>query len=139
MIKIKKDSFIVISYVAKLDDGIIFDTSPHFQFVYGDQNVLPELQEVVVDMELGSTKTLTLSPINAYGKYNNELVIPIPKESLPNDFSIKIGDDYIYHTEHDELKKARILREDESYIYFDHNHPLAGKTLQYEITLLEIK
>ncbi len=90
-------------------------------------------------MEQGTTKILSLSPIQAYGNYFIELVIPILKNSLPSDINIKVGDDYIYQTETDELKKARVVEEDEDYLYFDHNHPLAGKILKYEVTLLEIK
>lgn len=141
MSTIKKGDIVTISYHAKLNDGTVFDNSLEgepFQFTYGNQIVLPELEKAVLEMELGETKMIVIPPAKAYGPYNESLVIPIPKHFLPMDFDAKVGQDFVYSTEDNEIIRAKVSLEDDINIYFDHNHPLAGKTLEYEITLLEI-
>ena len=141
MSKIKEGDTVNIQYVAKLKDGTVFDSSPegeYFEFTIGDAGNLPELEETILEMELGETKTLILPPEKAYGKYDEGLVIQFPKESLPENFEIEEGQYILYETDENELKRVKVKDKDEFYLYLDYNHPMAGKTLQYEIKLIEI-
>lgn len=140
MSTIKEGDAAIISYNAKLKDGSVIDRSPldkPFKFIYGIEIVLPELEKAVLEMEIGETKMIVLSPDKAYGFYDENLVIPIPKNSLPKNFEVEVGQDFIYSTE-DEIRRVKVSLEDDINLYFDHNHPLAGQTLNYEITLLGI-
>lgn len=141
MSAVKKGETVTISYNAKLNDGTVFDNCPEgepFRFTYGNQIVTAELEKAIMEMEVGETKTIVLPSANAYGDYDESLVIPIPKRSLPKNFDIKVGQNFVYSTEDNEIIRVKVSLEDDINIYFDHNHPLAGKTLEYEVTLLEI-
>jgi peptidylprolyl isomerase len=141
MPKVKKGDSVKIHFVGKLDDGTVFDTTLEedpFEMIIGDPENLPDLENAIIGMEPGERKTLTLLPENSYGMHDEGLVVSMPKNSVPEDFDLEEGQDFMYETETNEVKHVRVVGKDEENFYFDFNHPLAGKTVHYEILLLEI-
>lgn len=127
---------VTIQYVAKLEDGTIVEKSSLFDCFLGAGELLPELEECLTSMQIGETKTLKLPPEKTYGLYDEELVTAYPKAALPVAFTIQEGQAILYETDEKELKKVKVKKEDREYLFLDFNHPLAGKTLLYEITLV---
>ena len=127
---------VTIQYVAKLEDGTIVEKSSLFDCFLGAGELLPELEECVTSMQQGETKTLKLPPEKAYGLYDEGLVTAYPKTSLPVAFTVHEGEAILYETDEKELKKVKVKKEDQDFLFLDFNHPLAGKTLLYEITLV---
>ena len=82
MSKTKNGDTIKIHYKGKLEDGNIFDNSKERQpleFKVGNGDVIPGIEKGVIGMETGDTKTIEISPDEAYGPRRKDLVIDVPK------------------------------------------------------------
>lgn len=141
MSQVKSGDTVKIHFTAKLTDGTVVDSSvggEPFEFEIGDSEILPELSHAVLDMAVGHTKILHLPPEKAFGVYDEALVVEMPRDSLPNEFDVEIGEFVVYENEEHEVKKVKVVNKDDSFLYFDFNHPLAGKAIDYEIKLIGI-
>lgn len=139
--KAKQGDVVKIHFEGKLEEGQIIDSTigdESYQMTIGDPENLPELENAIIGMGIGEIKEITLSPAKGYGEYDESLIIPVPRDSLPPEFSLEIGQEFVYQTESGEIKKVRLARKDDDNFFFDFNHPLAGKTVIYKIILAEI-
>ena len=130
-----------VHYTGTLEDGTVFDTSRErdqtLDFAVGAGQMIAGFDAWVVGMTEWETKTLTLSPEEAYGERNPELTEVIPREEL-QDFvnagiELEVG-----NTLPTQFGELTILETDEETVTVDVNHPLAGKTLTFEVELVEI-
>lgn len=130
-----KGDEVEILYVGKLKDGTIFDTTEGkapFKFIAGTDKVLEGISNGVINMKVGDKKTIELSPEKAYGQFNNELLVKIPRNKLPE--KVEIGD---VLTDSDQNHWwVRQIADD--FAIVDGNHPLAGQTLIFDIELVKI-
>lgn len=134
-----------VSYIGKFEDGTIFDRSDDhddsFDFVVGSGNVIAGFDTAVRDMEIGDTKTITIPPAEAYGEYDLSNIDKAPLEELPNAELIveNVGKTVYFDDENGGFIEAKIVNVDNGVVTFDFNHPMAGKTLIFEIELLDVK
>lgn len=121
-------------------DGELFEdsaaTGPQ-NVTLGKKQINPAFEEALLGKEEGETVSVTLPPEKAYGKYNKHLVIPVKRSKLNLKSEPKEGD--IIPLELKGVKYAvTILEVKPSKIIIDANHPLAGETIRYEITIVKI-
>ena len=127
-----------IEYVGKLEDGTVFDSTDGrgaFAFEAGSANIIRGMSDAVVGMGVGQEKTVTIPPENAYGDHNTDLVIRIPRERIPAD--AKVGDALSDGNPGGQVWYVTEMTPEETVL--DGNHPLAGKTLIFEVRLIGIK
>jgi len=89
-------------------------------------------------MKLGETKTVTIPPEKGYGPRKEELLIKIDKTELPPDLDPIVGQRIEFTKDKQRLQLA-VTEVGDDVVTFDANHPLAGKTLVFELLLLEIE
>jgi FKBP-type peptidyl-prolyl cis-trans isomerase 2 len=139
---VKNGDKIKVEYEGKLDDGTIFDsTDKHgepLEFEVGSGQIIPGFDTAVIGMEKDEEKEVKLEPCDAYGEPKPELIKQVPKEQLPQDEELKVGM-MLMLTLPNGMQLAAIISEvgDEN-ITLDLNHPLAGKTLNFKIKIIEI-
>lgn len=118
----------------------MFDSSEKsgklFEFTLGKKQVIPGFEKGVEGMKVGEKKNIVIPPEEAYGEYKEDL-----RKSFPvTAFSEKVqqGDlvNLVYEDGREAVARAVLVADDA--ILVDFNHPLAGKTLHFEITLEEI-
>ncbi len=130
-----------VHFTGTLEDGAIFgstiDGEP-FEFTIGEKNMLPGFENAVIGMQKGDTKTITLSPEDAYGAYNEKLVTVMEKSGFPQEINLEIGKRLRVRTQEGKYKMVTIKDFTEDSIVLDENDPLAGKTLTFKIELVEI-
>jgi peptidylprolyl isomerase len=129
-----------IHYKGTLDDGSVFDSSEGKEpltFEVGSGTLIPGLESAVRDMDVGETKTVRLDPHDAYGDVRDELIVRVPKERFPSSIEPEPGLAIQVQTEQGVLP-ARILDISDEAVRIDANHPLAGKDLTFEVSLLEV-
>ena len=140
MTKAKKGDTVKVEYVGKLEDGTIFDSSEHhgkpLEFTIGDGQVIEAFENAFIGMSEGDEKEITISPPQAYGDYNPELVKALPREYFPPDQDIQPGMMFTMKLENGHQIPVRISSVDETTITVDLNPPLAGKTLIFQIKLV---
>ena len=130
-----------VHYKGRLEDGFEFDTSighDPLTFVIGQNDVIQGFEEAAVGMGTGDIKTVSIAPESAYGPFNDELVVDMPREYIPEDINPEIGMMLKVVDNDGHEIPVRVTEVGEDTVTLDANHPLAGKTLIFDIELLEI-
>ncbi len=137
----KKGDNVKIHYTGKLDDGTEFDSSidrDPLQFMLGEGLLIPGFEEAVEGMSPGEKKTIRIPAEEAYGPYIKELVADFDKGLLPPEMSPQLGEELKIEQEDGNIAMVRVIGLTDTTITLDANHPLAGKDLIFDISLVEI-
>jgi peptidylprolyl isomerase len=127
-----------IHYVGRLADGSVFDSSegePPLEFTIGAGQVISGMERSVLGMDAGEVRHAVVPPEEAYGPVEEKRILEIDRARLPaGELEVGMlmeipGSPVLVQVA--ELRGDRVL--------VDINHPLAGKALHFEITLLEIE
>jgi FKBP-type peptidyl-prolyl cis-trans isomerase 2 len=141
MTQAKNGDKVKIHFTGYLEDGTVFgsttDEEP-FEFIIGENNMLPDFEDAVIGMQKGDTKTITLSPEDAYGVYNKKLVSVMEKSGFPQEIHLEIGKRLRVRTQDGKYTMVTIKDFTEDSIVLDENDPLAGKTLTFKIEFVDI-
>ncbi len=130
-----------VHYTGLLDDGTVFDTSvgrEPFDFTIGENTVIPGFENAVVGMKVGDKKTISISAGDAYGEYMDDLVVVINKSQIPPEIDAEVGMVLQVKSENGSSTYVTVTDITGDSVTLDGNHPLAGKSLTFEIELLEI-
>ena len=131
-----------IHYTGSLDDGEVFDTSRlsgepiEFECMAG--TVIKGFDDAVKDMEVGDKKHIHLEPEEAYGPIREELIQTVPVSSVPNAKDLPVGET-VYMQGPSGPFPAQVVSVDDDHVVFDMNHPMAGKPLNFELELVEVR
>lgn len=140
--EVKKGSKIKVEYEGKLDDGTVFDSSEKhgkpLEFEAGSGKVIPGFDKAIIGMKKGEEKEIKLKPEEAYGEPKPQLVKKVPREQLPKDQEIKAGMVLAVGLPTGQQIPARVAKAEEKEITIDLNHPLAGKTLNFKIKVVDV-
>ena len=137
---IKAGDTISVDYTGKLEDGEVFDTSEGrnpLKFTVGAGMMIPGFDKAVVGMAKGESKTVTLAPEDAYGERNEEAMVDIDREQIPEDLPIEVGSHLQLSDPSGRPVPAVVAEITEEKVVMDINHFLAGKTLVFDITIAE--
>ena len=140
MEKIKLGNTVTVHYTGKLKNGDIFDTSmvegrEPLVVKLGEGQLIKGFENGLIDMAIGDKKTIEISSEDAYGEYNDFMVQEVEIDKMPGD--VEVGVELIAETQMGQINF--IVKEiKESTIVLDANHRLAGKTLVFDLEVLEI-
>ena len=130
-----------VHYTGTLDDGTVFGSSYErdqpLGFVCMTGQMIPGFDKAVADMEVGETRTVHLTPEEAYGPYIEDGIQRAPLGAIPGTQNLKVGDEVSLQGKDGRPYPAKVAEITDTEIAFDMNHPLAGKNLTFKITLLE--
>ncbi len=128
-------------YTGKLEDGTVFDSSQGGQplsFTLGAGQVIAGFEEAVEGMKQGESKTTHIPAEEAYGPHRDDLVIEVPRDQIPAELNPEVGQQLQLRQEGGQDIPVVVREVTEGSITLDANHPLAGKSLIFEIELVEI-
>ena len=130
-----------VHYTGTLDDGTTFDSSrgrDPLAFVIGSGQMIPGFNDGVVGMAVGETKTISLTPDQAYGPRREEMIQPVAINQLPEGMTPTPGAMLQMTGPGGQPMPVRIESVQGDSVIIDANHPLAGKTLTFEVELMQI-
>ena len=142
--KIESGDSVVLVYEGLFDNGNVFEsseTSGALEFTVGDGSVMPAFEAQVIGLGQGEKKTFHLGPDEAYGQSNPDLIHTVDRAILPDQDRLAIGMVLGLTVDHEGKKEqvpAMVTDLDGNQATVDFNHPLAGKTLTYEVTVQSI-
>lgn len=131
-----------VHYTGTLNDGSQFDSSvgkDPLVFVLGAGNMITGFENAVRGMKVGESKTVTLSPDEAYGQHRDELMIQINRDELPEDQEPEVGMILVLTQSNGQVLRKPVVEVTDTYIIVDANHDLAGKALTFEIELVKLE
>ena len=137
-----KGKKVKVHYVGTLDDGSKFDSSldrgQPIEFVCGAGQMIPGFDKAVETMLLNVTKDIHIPAAEAYGLYDERLVEKVPLELIPNSEDLPVGEQIFLSGPQGQIIPVTVLEKTDEYAAFDFNHQLAGKDLNFSITLVEV-
>ena len=139
--KAKTGDTVMLHYIGKYKDGRIFDSSMERDPIpveIGAGEIIKGLEKVVVGMQAGEKKTVTVKPEEGYGNYNENLLTEMPKERIPEDISPEKG--MILQLADKKGLTLQVVVDEvlDKSIRLDANHPLAGKVLVFDIEVVKV-
>ena len=138
-----KDGDIVdVHYTGTLEDGSEFDSSEGkdpLQFTVGAGQMIAGFENAVYGMKVGETKTVTIPSAEAYGPHDEDLVMEINRDELPEDIEPTVGLQIGVTYEGGQQGSAIVTEVTETTVTMDANHFLAGKDLIFELKLVKIR
>ena len=134
---VEKGDEIEVFYTGTLNDGKQFDSNvgkEPLKFVVGSGELIKGFDDGVVGMKLNETKKIAIKAADAYGEKSNELIVDIPNENFGG---AEINDGAPVRTE--DGHEGVVISVGEKTTKVDFNPPLAGKDLNFEITVSKIR
>ncbi|MEE9200811.1 MAG: peptidylprolyl isomerase [Candidatus Brocadiales bacterium] len=141
MAQAKAGDTVRVHYSGSLEDGEVFDSSLErkpLEFSLGHGMVVPGFENAVIGMDIGETKTVSIPPEGAYGPHFQERTLVVEQSQVPPNIDPQIGMKLQLPSPEGGMSGAVITNVTEDTVTLDMNHPLAGKTLTFEIKLVEI-
>ena len=137
----KSGDKVAVHYTGSLEDGTVFDSSRErepLEFTLGAGMVVPGFDKAVEGLAVGESTKATLPHEEAYGPYREELAQKVDRKHLPADVELEIGQRFKV-TAGGQTAALTVTEIADDMVTLDGNHPLAGKTLVFDIELVEIK
>ena len=136
---IQKGSKVTLHYTLTVDDQVVDssrDRGP-LDYVHGEGQIVPGLEEQLAGMAAGEKKTATVPPDKGYGERRADAVHKLSKAAFQDPSNLKPGD-IVSGQADGQSFQAMVTEVGDDEITLDLNHPLAGKTLTFEVEIVEI-
>lgn len=141
MSQAKSGDSVKIHYTGTLDDGTQFDSSAGREplaFTLGSGQVIPGFDKAVDGMTVGDKKSVNITPEDAYGPHQAQMVQEVPRSALPDDLEPAEGMGLQAQGPDGQVVNLVVTSVGEDSVTVDGNHPLAGKALNFDIELVSI-
>ncbi|MBS0182563.1 MAG: peptidylprolyl isomerase [Nitrospira sp.] len=131
---------VTLEYTMKLDDQSVVDTNvggEPLKVTQGSHEVLPGVEKGLSGMAVGEQKQFTIAPADGYGAVDPKAFQEVDKDMVPSD-SRKVGMQLEGKTADGRKVFPRISEVKNQTVVLDFNHPLAGKTLYFDVKVLDV-
>lgn len=139
---VQEKSNVSVHYTGTLENGEVFDSSRDrdpLSFTVGEGQMIPGFENAVKGMKLNESKKITIAPEEAYGAVRPDMVQTITKEQLPPELQVHVGQQLASQMPNGQQIIVTVTDVTETEITIDANHPLAGKTLNFDIEVVKIE
>lgn len=144
--KAEQNKMVGVDYKLTVDGQIADQSRPEqpLEFIFGTGMLLPKFEAAIEGKEPGEKVTFTLEPKDGYGEYMAEAVVDLPKNIFMVDG--KVAEDILFEGSQVPMSDAQgnrmmgVVKEvgDET-VKMDFNHPMAGKTLNFEVEVVTVR
>lgn len=139
--KTTTDRVVAMHYTLKGDDGAILDSSIGGQplaYLHGHNNIVAGLEKALEGAEAGFKSTVTVTAAEGYGEINPGAIFEEPHASFPSDMKLEPGIQVQADGQHGPATLTVVELTDTG-VVLDANHPLAGKTLVFDVEVIEVR
>jgi peptidylprolyl isomerase len=138
MAPIAKGDKVTLHYRGRLEDGTEFDSSygrEPLEFTAGSDDLIEGVSQAVIGMATGDQQTVTVPPEQGYGERHEGLEIQVQRSQLPDDVDLGA---VLGLTAGEHQIQAVLVELGDEHAVLDGNHPLAGKTLVFDLEILSV-
>lgn len=138
----QEGSTVSVEYTGKLPDGTIFDSSKGrepLSFTIGKHEVIPGFENGVKGMTVGDSRKIEIPPEDGYGERQDHLIIQVPKEAIAEGGNLQKGMQFQTQAPNGAVLQGSVVEVLDEAVVLDFNHPLAGKTLIFDVKLVSLK
>lgn len=139
--RVRENDVVTINYTLTVEDEVWDSTEDEFmepiQFLIGQGLLIPGLEQALYGMKVGERRHVHLGPEMAYGEVDEEAFATLRKKDMPPEVPLEEGVELEMSDDEGDVIVGRIARVKGDKVLLDFNHPLAGKTLDFEIEVLD--
>jgi FKBP-type peptidyl-prolyl cis-trans isomerase SlyD len=129
-----------IDYRLTVEDGTEVDNTSGrdpLHYLHGHGNIVPGLESALEGLEQGASIDVELSPEDAFGVRDEQRVVEVERERL--DFDPEIGAVVAAQLPDGRMQHLQIAEVTDDTVTLDGNHPLAGETVRFEVTVRSLR
>ncbi len=138
---IEKNKVVAIDYTLTDEKGEILDDSTQMgplEYLHGHANVIPGLEKALEGKKEGDSFKVEIEAKDAYGEFREDLVAEVAKTQFPEDAELVVGMQFEAESPEGTSIVSIINIEDDK-VTVSANHPLAGETLFFDVTVKSIR
>ena len=141
ILKVQDGQVISMDYTLRVDGEILDSSAGHapLEFLQGAGNIIPGLEQELYGMALGESKNVIVQPEDGYGILDPDAFVNVPRDQFPANIPMDIGVEIQVTDESGNPMNARIDSVDDDNVTLDFNHPLAGKELHFDMTIVGLR
>lgn len=134
-----------IAYKLTVDGTLIehVDAQDAIEYLHGAENIVPGLEAALQDKTAGDTFSVVVPPSEGYGDYDEDDIAEFPREDFEEADALEVGMEIEFDVDEDNdegiIEVGKIIGLDEDTVTVDFNHPLAGKTLHYDVQVVHVR
>jgi FKBP-type peptidyl-prolyl cis-trans isomerase SlyD len=139
--RVADDLVVTIDYTLTVDDEILDSSEDEgpLDYLHGHDNIIYGLEKELTGMRVGESKKVTVSPVEGYGEVDPEAIIELSRDEFPENVPLELGIELEITDHEGETMFATIIEVGKDSVQLDTNHPLAGKTLHFDVTIKAIR
>ncbi len=141
--QIAQHTVVTMTYTLTDDQGQVLDqadAAQPFAYLHGASNIIPGLENQLVGKQVNDSLIVTVLPADAYGEYDEKMTQQVPRSMFEGIPAEQIFAGAEFHAQTGEGHQTiRIAAVDDNSVTIDANHPLAGVTLTFDVTILDIR
>ncbi|MDX2457346.1 MAG: peptidylprolyl isomerase [Gammaproteobacteria bacterium] len=139
--QIANNHVVVLNYILKDNDDNILDKSDDGSFCYlhGASNIIPGLENALTGKTTSDNFSVSIPPEEAYGIHDEAKSQDVPRDMFPPEHDIEAGMQFNAEGPDGQTVMVTIKKVADDTITVDGNHPLAGITLNFDVTVMDIR
>jgi len=132
---------VTLNYTLKDDNGAVIDQSndASFAYLHGASNIVPGLETALQDKRAGDEFSVSIEPEQAYGPRDDSRIQAVPRSMFPGDTEIEAGMQFHAQGPDGSQLVVTVARVADDQVIVDGNHPLAGVTLNFDVSVVEVR
>ncbi|MCD4753397.1 MAG: peptidylprolyl isomerase [Anaerolineaceae bacterium] len=138
---IEKNVIVSLDYILTVDGEVADSTAGRepLPYIHGHNNLIKGLEDQLAGLKVGEKKTVVVEPEDGYGVVDPEARAEMDRSRFPEDFNFEIGKSIRLNAEDGKILTAQILEIGDDVISLDFNHPLAGKVLNFDVSINDLR
>ena len=108
------------------------------EFLVGSGQVISGLEDALMGAKVGENIKAIIKPEDAYGIYKSDFIHEVPREQFEG-IDLKAGMTLFGQSEDGQTVQVIVKDFNDKAVMVDYNHPLAGKTLSFDVTILDVR
>jgi FKBP-type peptidyl-prolyl cis-trans isomerase SlyD len=139
--EIDRDKVVTFNYRLTDEEGTFTESSERGQpvvYLHGHGGIVPGLEKAMLGKRAGDEFEVTLAPQHAYGRRFPDDVQRVPIKHLIRPGKLAVGKTVAVSTQQGQ-RRATVVKVGRFNVDVDLNHPLAGKTLIFNISVVEVR
>lgn len=140
--KVTRGNVVKLHYILTDDAGDVIENSrpgnEPIEYLHGFGGIIPGLERALEGSATGDRATVRVAPEDGYGRHDPAMIFEVSKEQLPEGMPLEVGIEVESRTPDGTISLV-VTEVRENGVVLDGNHPLAGRTLQFDVEILAIR
>jgi FKBP-type peptidyl-prolyl cis-trans isomerase SlyD len=138
---VQKNVVVSMEYTLHVDGEEIDSSNGQdpLQFLVGHDNIISGLEHEMMGMKVGDSKDVVIQPADAYGEFDEQAFMDVPRGEFPKDMPLEEGLELSVRDDSGQARYARVDAIDGDNVTLNFNHPLAGDELHFKVKVVGLR